>query len=295
MGRKRRDATLVEWLDYGDNLLNKLSVRSNLYKEIKDLLADLNNLNSDPNNNKIEITATIKSLNSTKTKFKAKDKIIKGAIEKNAGKNDWSLWIARINQHKKDGKRKKLYIPKSCHEQIEQLSKKSGYQSPSSHLKRLSSIFYDIGIQQTNELFDLYELLAPFEDALKPTPSTDLYTEDREPEFSLLAIVKSITEELSRLGIKNYRDLSSINKKRRDTDKYAESINSQLTEMQKQLEFKDELLKNKNSELCKFNETVKLLEANKLKLQEKLRVCNNSRSNRKAQKLDGKFKPPKPL
>jgi len=136
MGRKRRGATLDEWLAHGDNLLNKLSVRSNLYKEIKDLLADLNNLNSDSDNNKIEIAATVKHLNSTKTRFKAKDKIIKGEVQKGVGKNEWSLWIARINQHQKDADRKKLYIPNICHEQVELMSKKSGYKTTAIRIYR---------------------------------------------------------------------------------------------------------------------------------------------------------------
>jgi hypothetical protein len=281
MGRYRRDATLDEWLKHGDNLLTKLSVRSKLYKDIKSELAKLNNLNSAPEKDKSEIKTTLEKLNKTKTKFKAKDKTVKGEVKKGVGKNEWSLWIARIYQHKKDDKRSKFYVSNTCHEQVELMSEQSGYESLNKYLGQLPSVFIDNGIGQTRDLFDLRDLLTPFQDALKPVPSNDLHTEDREPEFSLLAIVKAITEELSRLGIKDYHKLSSINKTKREADKYAESIRGQLNEMQQQIELKDERLKSNNIELLDLKNTINHLEAEKEKLLINLKKCNNRKARRK--------------
>ena len=235
----------------------------------------MNNLNSAPEKDKSEIKTTLEKLNKTKTKFKAKDKTVKGEVKKGVGKNEWSLWIARIYQHKKDDKRSKFYVSNTCHEQVELMSEQSGYESLNKYLGQLPSVFIDNGINQTDDLFDLREVIEPFKDALKPPPFTDLHTEDTEPEFSLLAIVKAITEELSRLGIKDYHKLSSINKTKREADKYAESIRGQLNEMQQQIELKDERLKSNNIELLDLKESVNRLKIDKEKLQEKLRVCNS--------------------
>lgn len=285
MGRDRRDATLDEWLKHGDNLLTKLSARSKLYKDIKSDLAKLNNLNSAPEKDKSEIKTTLEKLNKTKTKFKAKDKTVKGGVEKGVGKNEWSLWIARIYQHKKDGKRSKFYVSNTCHEQVELMSEQSGYKSLNKYLEQLPSVFIDNGIHQTKDLFDLRDLLAPFSDALKPSVSNDLHTEDRLPEFSLLAIIKAVTKELNKLGIKDYHAISAIKKIRQDADKYDTSIRGQLNEMQQQLTFKDNILKSNNTEISNQSETIKRIKAEKEKLLSDLKKCKNSNSHRRGKPL----------
>jgi len=93
------------------------------------------------------------------------------------------------------------------------------------------------------------------------------------PEFSLLAIVKAVTKELSKLGIKDYRGLSLINKKRRDADKYNESIRGQLNEFQEQIELKVQILDSNRTELLNLKKTIKRLEDEKAGLQSDLRQC----------------------
>lgn len=294
MGRNRKVPTLDEWLEHGGNLLAKLPERSKLHKEIKSGLLELHALNSEPAKNKTEITETLKSLNSTESRFKAKDKISNGVVEKMAGKSEWSLWLARFYQKKKDAKRSKFYVSDICHEQVELMSEQSGYKNLNKYLGQLPSVFMDNGIDQTRDLFDLRDLLAPFKDALKPTPSAELHAKDRIPEFSLLAIVKAVTKELSRLGIKNYRDLSSINKKRREADNYAESKREQLDEMQQQI---DQLTRQRVIDLQKISSLKQEAHSDHNKIEEltdKLIKIKNSPSYRKAQKLSGKIKLSKP-
>ncbi len=225
MGRSRRDATLEEWLENGDNLLTKLSVRSLLYKNIKSLLAELYNLNSAPIKNEIEMMSTLDKLNKTKSKFKAKDRIVKGEVVKEKvingevvkykGKTEWSLWIDRINQKKKDAERNNFYVSKSAFDKVMAFTKGSEYDSNiTKSIEQLFVCLEALGLNNISDLYLLMETVKPYNDALTTT-TKNLTLREKEPDStpSTLTVIQKIVEELKFNKINNYHSIARIRKK----------------------------------------------------------------------------------
>lgn len=238
MGRGRRDATLDEWLESGDNLLAKLSVRSQLFKDIKSLLAELHNLNSAPVKNKIEMKATLEKLNKTKIKFKAKDKVVKGEVVKYKGKTEWSLWIDRINQKKKDAERNNFYVSKSAFDKVMAFTKGSMYDDNiTKSIEQLFVCLEVLGLNNISDLYDLGEALEPYNDAVT-TKRKNLSLHDKEPNVtsSALTVTKKIVEELKANTIHDYHSISSIRKKILAANKLESQIQKPLADAKSKIE-----------------------------------------------------------
>lgn len=281
MGRDRRDAELDEWLNHGDNLLTKLSERSNLYKEIKKQLVKLNNLNSDPVNNKIEMDTVLEKLNKTKIKFKAKDKIVKGEVVKEKivngevvkykGKTEWSLWIGRINQKKKDAERNNFYVSKSAFDRVMAFTKGSEYDdNATKSIEQLFITLESLGLRNISELYDLGEALKPYNDAVT-TDWKDISLHDKEPNVtpSVLTVTKKIVEELKANKIHDYHSISSIRKKILAASKLEDQVQKPLADAQSKIEQLQSFIEEQRASIAEKEATIieqaKALKAKPLK------------------------------
>lgn len=291
-GRDRRDATLDEWLNHGDNLLTKLSVRSKLYTDIKSLLAGLHNLNSAPEKNRIEMKATVKTLNEEKINFKAKDKVVKGKVVKEKivngeivkykGKNEWSLWIDRINQKKKDAERNNFYVSKSAFDKVMAFTKGSEYDDNIN--KSIEQLFVCLELLGLNNISDLYllrETLEPYSDALTATRK-DLTLRDKEPDNtpSALTVVQKIVQELGYNNINNYRSILNIRKKIFAANKLEVEVQKPLADAQSKIEQLQSTIKEQLATLAEKETTIiEQAQALKTKRKEQEKVSPKSKSS----------------
>ncbi|WP_212601759.1 hypothetical protein [Shewanella sp. M16] len=234
MGRDRRDRTMEEWINDGDELLKKMGEKHKLYKKVSALLSDLNSNKDDAEKHEI-----IDALN----------------LEKDKLGEAWLKWTKSIKQKAKDKKRHKFYISEKTYDDIlsfiglkNEDSKfkkhdKGGKKNETSDNKIFKILFDHIssfGVSDVKEMYTLIDELNKFGSASSERYSKDALTsESKGYKGETGKVIHAIIEELKRNKITNFEKLKKIRS----------TVNRELSEDNKQLLDENEKLKRRIREL----------------------------------------------
>jgi hypothetical protein len=206
-GSPRQDLSIEYWLQHSDNLLKHIPQKRRISKKIKENIAILKSVNISTE----ESNECLESLNGFKNDL---------------GK-DWLKWRNRISQQSKDKKREVLYPNPSVSKLLSEQANSSDNSKPLRYIHDITLAVSELGIK-IPELYDLKDLLQPFESALKQEVSFSLHdnTPDKLP-YSINTILKKLIHELKANGISNFKDISTIRSRLRKVKKKEQIVNEQ--------------------------------------------------------------------
>ena len=228
----RVDRGKNDWIEFGDNLLTRISNQRKIHKNIKDLLAKLHECSSTNND---QVTDVLSELNAEKC---------------NLG-DSWIQWGAYIRGTKRDKNIDAFRVSNRCHSQYKTLAKTSGYTRNNGEVnlakcvEELPDLLAEAGIINTQNLGDLAELLKPFDDALQKNHKMTLSSDDNDVPFSALMITESILAKLAELNIKRFSDFDTISRKIKEADESKTAI----IELKRRHKEEIDEFKDKNTEL----------------------------------------------
>jgi hypothetical protein len=187
---------------------------------------------------------------------------------------EWGKWKKRIKRYSEDADRIRFYVSQKCYDDFSQLAKDVGYFTLVKYLESLPEQITLNGLNTNGVFYDLNELLTPFADAMVDDDAMTLDSADSEPGFSVLTILRKITDELKKNHIQDYKNLCSQLKQARKTDKYDNALGNQPDD-------KDQLITELKAEVATLNQekaqTIKAnadLRADNKRLQIELNTAN---------------------
>jgi hypothetical protein len=254
MPQKRKDRTVSEWEDCGENLLIKLSPNRQLTRKLKALLKELKST-STPDE-------TVTKLNTLKYPLG----------------DDWRRLVQRMNQKPKDCKRSKFYVSEKTFNNVMAFTKNSEYEDNSNRsIEQLFVALTSLGLTNISDVYELAASLDPFKDALKPkVEEQSLGTSETPHEYSIVIIAQRLAAELKINKIQDFRSIASIKQKKREAEKLTDGIDKLLADKQNEI---DELNRQNQQAVTKQEEIKATMQKQIDLLKSKLKSPNNSQKS----------------
>jgi polyhydroxyalkanoate synthesis regulator phasin len=198
VGRKRQDRTVEEWTVYGENLLNIISKKHKLYKNIEKTISKL--ISETKNKTKQELTNQL------------------NLYKDDLGKH-WLKWTKKIKQKPKDENRSKFYIENNTYNKIlsfTELTKETKKQrniSDNDVFNRIFKLLHSLGIHNESEMKLILAELEKFKSGISERNSKDKLTDKNVGyQGKTSKIIHAILKELGDKQISSFEKLQSIKK-----------------------------------------------------------------------------------
>lgn len=201
MGQTRKDRPAEDWLNYGDKLLALLKRNKKLHNDVEGLIQALKE--SETTEDRDDIASI---LNEQKYEL---------------GKN-WTRWVTKITQAKKDKNRARFYLDEVTYKGIltflslDTTTKDRKKTSDNNIFKNLLSALNVMGVDNINELYQLLTELDKFNDGLLERNSREKLTDIKKYQGRTTGIIHAILDELKHKNIRNFEKLKSIRREIRN-------------------------------------------------------------------------------